>query len=87
MVNGNAGDRVKSTAVSWRRWALYGGLIAAAYTGVETYSDLATKSFALYSGKLIGSIVAGAILGAVASLFQNRYAHRDNIPANPDSSA
>ena len=87
MVNGNAGDRVKSTAVSWRRWALYGGLIAAAYTGVETYSDLATKSFALYSGKLIGSIVAGAIFGAVAALVRNRYACPDAGGANPDSSA
>jgi hypothetical protein len=65
-------DPVKSTGVSWRRWALYGGLVAAVYTGVETYADLETKSLALYVTKLGGSIVAGAILGVVAARVRNR---------------
>ena len=80
-------DQVKSTVVSWRRWALYGGLIAAVYTGLETYPDLETRSFALYSGKLIGSIIAGVILGGVAALVRNRYARRDAGAVNSDSSA
>ncbi len=80
-------DQVKSTMVNWRRWALYGGLIAAAYTGLDTYPDLETRSFALYSGKLIGSIIAGVILGGVAALFRNRYARRNAGGVNSDSSA
>ena len=80
-------DQVTSTVVNWRRWALYGGLIAAAYTGLETYPDLATKSFALYSGKLIGSTIAGVILGGVAALVRNRYARRNADGASSDSSA
>jgi uncharacterized membrane protein (DUF441 family) len=80
-------DPVKSTMVSWRRWALYGAVIAAAYTGVDTYADLSTKPFALYAGKLIGSIIAGALLGGVASLVRNRYSRGGNVAANTDSAA
>ena len=50
--NGNGDDPVKSTMVSRRRWALYGGFIAAVYTGLSTYE---TRSFALYFGKLIAA--------------------------------
>jgi uncharacterized membrane protein (DUF441 family) len=78
---------VKSKAVSWRKWAFYGALIAAAYTAQDTYVDLETKPLALYIGKLIGSIIAGAILGGVAGKVRNRYARGDNIAANPDKSA
>ena len=85
--NGNGVDPVKSTMVSRRRWALYGGFIAAVYTGLSTYPDLETRSFALYSGKLIASIVAGIILGSVAAMVRNRYARRDNVAANPGSTA
>ena len=53
--NGNGDDPVKSTMVSRRRWALYGGFIAAVYTGLGTYPDHETRSFALYSGKLIAA--------------------------------
>ena len=87
MAKGNGVDPVKSTVVSWRRWALYGALIAATYTGLETYPDLEEKPFILYCGKLIGSTIAGAILGAVASLVRNRYARGDNVAPKPDHSA
>jgi len=80
-------DQVKSTAVSWRRWALYGGLIAAVYTGLSTYPDLATRSFALYAGKMFGSIVAGVILGCVAAMVRNRSARRGAGDSNSDSPA
>ena len=76
---------MKTAEVSWRRWALYGGLIAAAYTGLDTYADIGTKSFALYSGKMIGSIIAGAVLGSVAALVKNRNVPRDTAGADSDS--
>ena len=78
---------MKSKAVSWRKWALCGALIAAAYTAQDTYVDLETKPLALYIGKLIGSILAGAILGGVAGMVRNRYTRGDKIAANPDNSA
>ena len=79
--------QVKSTAVNWRKWALYGALIALAYTGVETHNDLETKTFALFCGKLVGSIVAGAILGCVAALVRNRYSGSVSDTKNPDRAA
>ena len=75
---------MKSTAVNWRKWAFYGGLIALAYTGLETYPDLGSKPFPLYFGKLFWSVVAGIILGSVAALVKNRYARRDNVAASSD---
>ena len=48
------------------------------YTGLSTYPDLETRPYALYSGKLNASIVAGVILGSVAAVVRNRYARRDN---------
>lgn len=78
---------VKSKAVSWRKWALYGALIAAAYTAQDTYVDLETKPFTLFIGKLIGSTIAGAVLGGVAGIVRNRYARGEKIAANPDNSA
>ena len=57
------------------------------YTGLSTYPDLEARSFALYSSKLIASIVAGIILGSVAAMVRNRYARRDNVAANPGSTA
>ncbi len=79
---------VKSTAVNWRRWALYGGLVAAVYTGVETYSDLETKSVALYAFKMLGSVIAGAVLGSVAALVRNRHVNRGSAgEAKSDSAA
>jgi hypothetical protein len=64
---------VQSTGTSWRKWAFYGALIAAAYTAQDTYADLATKPMSLYISKFVGSIIAGAILGAVAAMVRNRY--------------
>ena len=79
-------EKVNKTDVSWRRWALYGALVAAVYTIVQTYSDLETQSIALFSGKMIGSIIAGAILGSVAALVRNRHANRGSADgANSDS--
>ena len=79
---------VKTTVVNWRRWALYGSLVAAVYTGVETYSDLETKSVALYASKMLGSVIAGAVLGSVAALVRNRHANRDGAgEAKSDSAA
>lgn len=80
-------EQVKSTAANWRKWAIYGGLIAAVYTLLTTYTDLETRSVALYVGKLIGSTVAGAFLGSVAALVRNRLAGGSAVQANPDGSA
>lgn len=79
--------RVKTAVVSMRRWAVYGGLVAAVYTGISTFPDLQTRSFALYSGKMAGSIIAGIILGCVAARVRNRYAQRAAAAADPDASA
>ena len=78
---------MKSTAANWRKWAFYGALIAAAYTAQDTYADLATKPVALYVGKFIGSIVAGAILGSVAAMVRNKFKNNGESPANPENPA
>ena len=64
---------MQATKTNWRKWALYGALIAAAYTAQDTYVDLATKPMSLYVSKFVGSVIAGAVLGAVASMVRNRY--------------
>lgn len=78
---------MKSTTANWRKWAFYGALIAAAYTAQDTYADLETKSLALYSGKFIGSIVAGAVLGGVAAMVRNRFKNNDENAAKPENPA
>ena len=78
---------MKNSVVSMRRWAIYGGLVAMVYTGISTFPDLQTRSFALYSGKMAGSIIAGLILGCVAAKVRNRYAQRAADAPNPDASA
>ena len=70
---------MKSATANWRKWALYGALIAAAYTAQDTYADIGTKSVALYSGKMLGSIIAGAILGAVANMVRNKYRRGNSV--------
>lgn len=72
---------------SWRKWAFYGALIGATYTALDTYADLGTKPVSLYVGKMLGGVIAGAVLGGVAALVRNRGANRNDGAASPDRQA
>ena len=75
---------MRSTPVSWRKWALYGGIIATAYTALTTIADLSSESLSLYAAKLISSTVSGAILGFVAAKIRNRATRRDVVEAGTE---